>query len=386
MSSNTTSSVSSGTVDARSLTFRGVGVASVGYSGGEVIISVPAGGGGITGIVVSAGTTQTSLSSIVFSNSNNISFGIDGSTITASASAQSAQTVGLYGLGNTTQNSSTTLDARTLSFNGLGIVTVGYSGGSIQVSANAIQSVSAGTTRVTSGEVIWSNSNSISFGLNGQTVTASYAPPYISSYYYRPTGAMTSSAMTLASASIQMFFVPVPMTFTRVDIPILISISSSATTNTGALVISSLLVLYTRSASTIGPIVGVSGTTTHSHASDTSNWSSLTGAKFASFALATALTPGYYWAGFQLSTANTSSIGLSTTASPATISILLASDYTASGFHEIGSTANTSLNIVWQGLYTTTISATSQTLQVSHISQSGTPAARANFHMLFRNA
>jgi hypothetical protein len=53
-------------------------------------------------------------------------------------SAQSNQSLLLYGLGNTTQNSSTNMDARSVSFNGLGGVTVGYSSGSIQISgANA---------------------------------------------------------------------------------------------------------------------------------------------------------------------------------------------------------------------------------------------------------
>jgi hypothetical protein len=38
--------------------------------------------------------------------------------------AQANQSVALYGVGNTTQNSSTTLDARTLSFGGRGDVSV----------------------------------------------------------------------------------------------------------------------------------------------------------------------------------------------------------------------------------------------------------------------
>ena len=93
LSSNTTSSVSSGTLDARSMTFRGVGVASVGYSGGEVVISVPAGGGGLTNINLSAGTTSNNLSDVVFSNSHGVSFGLNGSTVTASVAAGGGQTV-----------------------------------------------------------------------------------------------------------------------------------------------------------------------------------------------------------------------------------------------------------------------------------------------------
>lgn len=81
---NTTQS-SSGTTNASSLIFRGDGVASVGITNGSVVISVPAGGGGLTNINVSAGTTSQNLSNIVFSNSNGVSFGLNGSTVTASA-------------------------------------------------------------------------------------------------------------------------------------------------------------------------------------------------------------------------------------------------------------------------------------------------------------
>ena len=84
--SNTTLSTS-GTMDARTISFQGAGVASVGVSNGSVVISVPAGGGGLTNINVSAGTTSNNLSNIVFSNSNGVSFGLNGSTVTASAAA-----------------------------------------------------------------------------------------------------------------------------------------------------------------------------------------------------------------------------------------------------------------------------------------------------------
>lgn len=81
--SNTTGESSSSTFDARTLSFHGAGVASVGYSNGSVVISVPAGGGGLTNIKVSAGTSSAHLSAITFADSNGISFGLNGSTITA---------------------------------------------------------------------------------------------------------------------------------------------------------------------------------------------------------------------------------------------------------------------------------------------------------------
>jgi len=192
-SSQTTGQSSSSTVDARSLTFRGAGAASVGLSAGEVIISVAAG-------------------------------------------AQSNQTVGIYGLSNTTgQSSSSTYDARTLSIRAYGVLSVGNSNGSILLStpdpvdftqlsigvstdgntagdtgaftgrvvfvgSNNITlsgssnggsatfsiiggagggggaAISAGAQSVSTGTVVFSNSNNVSFGMSGSSrVTASYA-------------------------------------------------------------------------------------------------------------------------------------------------------------------------------------------------------------------
>lgn len=113
-SSNTTSSVSSGTFDARSMTMVGMGIASVGYSNGSVIVSVPSGGG--------------------------------------------AGNLTLYGTGNTTQNSSTTgINSSSLLFNGLGALSVGFSNGSIELSAPATSSIVG--------------SNGISISSNGSTIS-----------------------------------------------------------------------------------------------------------------------------------------------------------------------------------------------------------------------
>jgi hypothetical protein len=102
-----------------------------------------------------------STGNIIVSNANNITFGALNSTITASASFnQTNQTMGMYGLGNTTQNSSTTLDARNFSLNGLGAMTVGYSAGSVQLSAPVVSSISA-----TGALSISNNGNTVSIGV-----------------------------------------------------------------------------------------------------------------------------------------------------------------------------------------------------------------------------
>lgn len=78
--SNTTQS-STGTIALSSIIFAGAGIASVGVSNGSVVVSVPA--GAPSPVNFSAGATSDNLGSVVFSNSNGVSFGLNGSTITA---------------------------------------------------------------------------------------------------------------------------------------------------------------------------------------------------------------------------------------------------------------------------------------------------------------
>ena len=181
---NTTQN-SSTTLDARSLSFNGLGAATVGYSNGSIQVSVPTQTVQTQNMVSVLGSSGN----ISFANGNNVTFGGNASTITASASFnQTNQTVGLYALGNTTQSSSTTLDARSLSFNGLGAATVGYSNGSIQVSVptqtvqtqNMHNLTLSGNTagvmaQVSSGTLTLAGGNNITLSQNGNAVTISGA-------------------------------------------------------------------------------------------------------------------------------------------------------------------------------------------------------------------
>lgn len=148
-SSNTTGQSSSSTYDARSITFRGAGIASIGNSGGEVIISVPSGGGAAFSAGVStggntAGSTGVTGTRLVLAGGNNITLSqstdANGGTVTVSAFNQSsvAQSIGVSNLGNT----SGTTDVRT----GAALQIVFAGGNNITLSQSAFGNTAASIT------------------------------------------------------------------------------------------------------------------------------------------------------------------------------------------------------------------------------------------------
>lgn len=246
-SSNTTGASSSSTVDARSLTIVGYGVASVGMTNGSLAISVPSGGGAgdgynilaagtqtattagsvlfsnengvtfgmqgstritasvaaLTSATISAGTTTGTLGQLVFSNSNNMSFGLNAGTITGTVTvpAQTAQTVGWYALGNTTaQSSSSTWDARTLSVAGAGIISIGNSAGSgLVVSATqSNQALSGSNGSFAFQTATFGNLNGLSFYTSNGSFVGSYTVPTQSN---QTLGLYASSNTTGAASS-----------------------------------------------------------------------------------------------------------------------------------------------------------------------------------------
>lgn len=160
---NTTGQSSSTTMDARTISVAGDGAVSVGYSAGSLRISAPTQTVQTQGILSAGvstggntqGNTQVSTGSrLVLVGSGMISASqgtaAGASTITLNAT-QSVQSLGMYAVQNTTgQSSSTTMDARTLSVAGDGAVSVGYSAGSLRISApvQTVESQSIGASNV----------------------------------------------------------------------------------------------------------------------------------------------------------------------------------------------------------------------------------------------
>lgn len=104
----------------------------------------------------------------------------NGLTLSLSANpAQTNQNISLYALGNTTQNSSTLLNASNLSINAIGSLTAGYSNGSIQLSApNALTTAMAsnrGTDFVQANAVF--NGTNASGTIASNAISISVAAP-----------------------------------------------------------------------------------------------------------------------------------------------------------------------------------------------------------------
>jgi hypothetical protein len=153
---------------------------SFGINGQTITASVAAGGGGNTGSI-SAGTTEATLGQVVFSNSNGMSFGVNGQTITGSYTVPS--TAGLLSninvSGGTTSN-----NLSNVVFSNVNNVSFGLNGSTITASASVATSltainVSAGTTSNNLSAVTFDNANGLAFGLNGSVITGSYTVPFV---------------------------------------------------------------------------------------------------------------------------------------------------------------------------------------------------------------
>lgn len=174
---------------------------------------------------LSAGTTSSLAASFVFSNSNNVSFGINGATLTASATVAATRELGIVShiggnvvssvsqlafsnASNVTFSLSTAAGAATLiasvaAGGGGGITAFNLSNAASSVAATGLTfsnangfsfllstaagnaatlsgsysthalAVSAAGASASAGTVVWSNSNNVTFGQAGSTITAS---------------------------------------------------------------------------------------------------------------------------------------------------------------------------------------------------------------------
>lgn len=352
-----------------------------------------------------AGNTTATGSTIGWSGINLTLSGTNGSQVVISASAQSNQTVGMYALGNTTQNSSTTLDARTLSLNALGAMTAGYSNGSIQLSAPATSSLVG--------------SFGVQVSTNGSTITVQRN---LNSYYAYPFNVMVNT-QTIAPQSNTSYVFPIeivePEAIAFGRGPQTVSISSMASIATTANTTFSYnqegtfnIVMYTRgtgaSSQSLQSVLSSSyssrgsinvqanangsqwsvthgysfpasntaqATTSFSYATSltninisTTHMTIMTGAKIVAGPLSTTLQPAQYWMAFGNQTAQTTNGAASLSNMRSTASYLALSQVNLT-WGEFGSASASSIqNNYGIGSYTKAATGTTDSIAFSQIS------------------
>jgi len=347
--SNTTQS-SSGTIDARSLSFAGAGVASVGVTNGSVVISVPAGGGGLTNINLSAGTTSNNASNFTFSNANGVSFGLNAGTITASVAAGGADGYNIVQIG-TTGTTGTSWSSAT--------ATVGINGSNgITVSQN--------------------NSNQIVISGDGVTL----------SNYSRFFGELSLAGTVAANSIVSVipFEIPNYISVSQFMFGGSVSVASAVNTSSAYQDISQSVVIYTRNGTSLGSIASGSVSATYAWTSNAT--ASIGGRRLYTVPLGgVLLTPGQYWAAVHMSTANSATAGTATTALGASHSLFLAGSVNTNwfGWNPIGSATSANGQGIPLGLGAISTGATLSTLALSSITETGTRGVNANLVFVLRN-
>jgi len=134
---------------------------SFGLNGSVITASVAAAGGAQTGVSgISAGTTQATSGTVSFADGNGVSFGVNGNTLTASVAAQSVQTQNMVSIQGSTNN---------ISFGNANGITFGGNASTITASHNGLTSQSNQNITAANGgfafqTLSFSNLNGISFG------------------------------------------------------------------------------------------------------------------------------------------------------------------------------------------------------------------------------
>ena len=161
---------------------------------------------------LSGGTAIATGPLVSFGNSNGVSFGVSGNTITATVGTMTA------GGGVDIQAGTNTITSGTVVFSSSNNVSFGLTGSTMTALAQV--NVSAGTAAANLTNVVFSNSNGLSFGLNGSTITAKLPSM---SFYVPPSDANSLIAMPAVSTaglnlSLRRVTIPHAFNISRVDL------------------------------------------------------------------------------------------------------------------------------------------------------------------------
>jgi hypothetical protein len=255
---------------------------------------------GDSGITVSAGTASGFLSEVVFSNSNGVSFGLNGSTITASA-------VGGTGAGIAVADSVNTVATGTVVFANSNGVSFGLNGSTLSASIHPLN-VSAGTTSNNLSAVTFSNSNGISFGLNGSVLTASANVVGFVSAFSQDADFVTNFPISNAVLSLQKLSIGMNLRATQLallaDVRLNLNSSGAVTVQHAIYSLNQQTAILASSGSRV--FSWTSGGLTN----NTAQYGGVSGTRYRSVPVSYNVTPGDYLCGMWISAANNATVNI----------------------------------------------------------------------------
>jgi hypothetical protein len=335
------------TVNSSGLSFNAAGYAGTGTSatnasitlnsnGLQISVAAPGGGGAIN---VSAGTTSGNVQTLQFNDGNGISFGLNGSTVTASHNAITTAALSNHSHGNPTL-ALTNLSGTTASAsNGFTLsLSAAAAGGGVTVSAfeNRVRISAAGTVM----------GNSL----------VSIQPFYVKNY-------VAASFVRLAGS---------------------INVATAANNSSAYVDASMSGVVYSRNGSTLSSMFSFSNSFTQTWSSNASQ--TVTGVKAltATFAQVT-VTPGEYWMAVHMSTTNSATGGANTTALANSVSMIISQTYetVAHAIKAWGGQSDQTQGLIYgQGLISS--GATRDSIGLSLVTVSGTRGFLAGLYFGLR--
>jgi hypothetical protein len=218
------------TVNSSGLSFNAAGYAgtTTAITGGAAITMNSAGfqfnGTGLAG----TGTTfaGANISGSITQNTAGLNLSLSVAAPGAAAEANAHNLLGANTAGNTTATGST------IGLSGIGVTLSGTNASQIVISGGV--NFSGGTTNQTLSAITFSNSNGVSFGMNGSTMTASVLGR-TDSYYGNFEGEWPNSTtmqMLQSTSHIQHFILQDPLSFGFIRIPMSASFAASTTAAT----------------------------------------------------------------------------------------------------------------------------------------------------------
>jgi hypothetical protein len=184
------------------------------------------------------------------------------------------------------------------------LITFGMSNSSVvTATAGYVASISAGASQATGNQVVFSNSNGVSFGANGNTITASAggASNSISAFSQ---WAEFNTNWTISNATMSFQKMSIPMYISATAGIIMMNLSGN-TNSSGALTVS--MGIYTLTGASAN--LASSGSrqiswTSGSNTTTNSVYGGASGTQYRTLGINASLTPGDYLVGFVFSTTN----------------------------------------------------------------------------------